>query len=423
MPAGTADGGDLGTPPRDGIVSVVDQVAISAGNFATALILARVLDKSEFGLFVVASALMVLAVSLQEGFILQPLAVSGAGVDDAVFGRLLGAQMILQVVFLLAMSGGAFAVALVWEPLRPIAAPLAVASGLFQAQEFCRRALYCRGRVVAACLNDAISYDLQAIIIGFLAWSVGLSVGHALWMVALTSLIAVVAGLGQLRPFLTAAPDSLRSVLRQGLEIGKWTGSVRVVNALAYDAQPFILTALAGLPSAAGLGVVMRILGPLHLLDRPIYVYYVPAALRAFSREGPRGSRRIVAGAWWLMGPPYLVYVLGVILFAPLVLRVAFGEQYVQHADALRILAVSSGLGFGGALLWIVANVRRLHALWLVATVSSAVVIYTVGIYLISHHGLLGAALSTLASDVVGTVVFLLGLRLGTRRLASARAA
>src|SRR5438034_1344372 len=81
-----------------------------------------------------------------------------------------------------------------WEPLRPFAPPIVVATVALQGQDFCRRALYTRGRVGAALVNNLVNYDLQALALAAVALGPGLDLARALWIVAATSVLALALG-------------------------------------------------------------------------------------------------------------------------------------------------------------------------------------------------------------------------------------
>jgi hypothetical protein len=135
-------------------VALLDQALISGGNFASGFIAALVLDTGEFGLYVLAMAIAFETISLQNALTLQPLVINGAALSDRAFRTFLWANVPLQVAFIAASSVVVVALTLFWEPLRPVAFPLTVTIAFWQAQEFCRRALYTRVHMRSALLNN-----------------------------------------------------------------------------------------------------------------------------------------------------------------------------------------------------------------------------------------------------------------------------
>src|SRR5438132_786496 len=111
-----------------GGLSIVDQAAISAGNFGTGVVLARTLDQSSFAVFVLATTLLFLVMQLQYGLLLSPLTVNGAALDDTGFGALVKANAWFQLGFTIISTLVVVIVVAIWEPLRPVLVPLVILS-------------------------------------------------------------------------------------------------------------------------------------------------------------------------------------------------------------------------------------------------------------------------------------------------------
>lgn len=399
--------------------ATVDQAIVSGSNFASSVILARHLDTAEFGLFVLATAVIYFAVAIQNGLTLQPLVVTGAGLDDRAFRRYLRANIRLQWAFIAASTVLVAAAALLWEPLRPVALPLTVATALLHAQEFCRRTLYTRTQMRAALANNALSYGLQALLLALATWLVGVSLEEALWVMAFTSLLAVLLGVWQLRRFASADSDPLRAVARGNFRIGRWTTVSVGLAALSFQAYPTIITGLAGLAGTAGFGVVRQLLGPLHLLTYPLESYYLPRAARALDRDGSSGLRRVLWQAASRIAPPFMLYVLILAAVPALVLEVVYGEQYAAYADVLRPFALATLIHLLVDIPALEINARRLQRYLLVGEVWFVGVLYTAGVYLIAQFGLIGTAMTEaigLTGQFAIFAVVLFSARLADRR-------
>ena len=394
-----------------GALSITDQMVSSGSNFATTLILARLLGKHEFGLFVLANTVLLLVASAQNALIWQPLMLRGAMLDKHAVGSFLRANVVIQSVLLVTGSAVIAIVGLLWKPLRPVMVPLAVASALYGAQEFFRRVLYTRGRVGSAVVNDVVSYGLQAVGVWVLAWRVGVSVGTALWVVGLTSLLGVILGAWQLREYWARGMDDLRSVVRANFEIGKWITAVVMLDTVSIYAYPALVAALVDLQETAALGVITQVLAPLVLLIRPLDSYYTPAAARALVRGGAEGSRRVVLDSVRLIAPPYGLYLLGTIVFASPILSIVFGERYVQYAEVLRVFAIAATVHFPIGFLHIMLNVRRMQHFFLVEGLCSVVLTYTVGLYLVGRLGLIGLAVTAVMTRAGQLCVLGLGMK------------
>jgi O-antigen/teichoic acid export membrane protein len=285
--------------------------------------------------------------------------------------------------------------AVAWEPARPLALPLMVVVSLWQAQEFNRRVLYARGSMASAAANNAINYDLQVPLLGVVAFLGALTLPVALWIMALTSLLATLLGAWQLRRFSVGDRDDLGRVVRDASHIAKWTAPSSVFIAIATQWYPAFVSALVGLVAAGALGVINQILNPVNLLTRPIQNYYVPLAVRALSHKGVVGLNYVLKRAALLMVPAYLLYTLVLVAVPSLILHAIYGNRYAEYADVLRVFALASSIYIPVSLLWLELNARRQQKYILVGEMWLALEACVGGWLLIDHFGIVGVAYAT----------------------------
>jgi O-antigen/teichoic acid export membrane protein len=389
-----------------GLASIADQGVISAGNFLTGVVLARSLDQSQFGVWVLGTLVIYFALSMQNGLMSTPLTINGAALDLASFRRNLRANLVLHLVFTVASCACIAVVALVWEPLRPVFVPLVLTAGLWEFQEFCRRVLYTRLQVWSALINNAVNYDLQAVLLAIVVLSIGMTLQLAFWLVAATSLLAALLGCWQLRPFLTRHGDDPWVVGRANFRIGRWSSASALLSAAGYQWYPALLAILDNVASAAVLGVFSQLLGPVNLLVRPLQSYYQPLAVRSLAERGRAGLNSVLAKATLVIGPAYAAYMLVVALAPGLFLRLVYGGTYVAYQDTLRLFALVNLVFIPGQLLGVELAARRMQRVLFWGEMSSVLVVYTVGLALIARLGVLGVVFSTAISGSVQLVLY-----------------
>src|SRR6266852_3639549 len=78
-----------------GFWSVVDQGAVSAGNFLTTILLARALLPSDYGIYALLFALMLFMIFLNSAVIVYGLSLHGAAGTDAELRALAGGSLVL----------------------------------------------------------------------------------------------------------------------------------------------------------------------------------------------------------------------------------------------------------------------------------------------------------------------------------------
>jgi O-antigen/teichoic acid export membrane protein len=397
-----------------GALSIVDQALISAGNFATGVILARTLEPAAFGIYVVASLAFWFTLTVQNGLLLTPLSINGAALDEHAFCRFFRANLPLQAGLAILFSAAVGLTALVWEPVRAVALPLTVVALFWQTQEFCRRVLYTRGLLGSAAVNNAVNYDLQIPLLGVLALLGRLTLPTALWIMALTSLMATLFGAWQLRRFAVHERDDVWAVARSALHIAKWTTPSSVFLAAATQWYPAFVSALLGLASAGALGVINQLLNPLNLLTRPIQNYYLPAAVRTLTLTGTVGLNRVLQKAALMMAPAYLLYTLVVVAVPSLLLQTIYGSAYVGYAGVLRTFALVLPTYIPVCLLWLELNARRQQKYILVGEMWLAIEACVGGWLLIERFGIVGVAYA-IGIGLVGQLLLYGGLVLRAR--------
>ena len=85
----------MGFELKTGFWSMVDQGAVSAGNFLTTILLARALLPSEYGIYALLFALMLFMISLHAAVIVYGLSLDGAAGTDATLRPLAGGSLVL----------------------------------------------------------------------------------------------------------------------------------------------------------------------------------------------------------------------------------------------------------------------------------------------------------------------------------------
>ena len=325
---------------RGASLSFVDQAIVSGGSFLSGIVVARALGPLDFGVYVIATMIILEAASLQNALTLQPMIVNGASLSERAFARFFRAHVVLQAGMIAAAAAVVLAIALIWEPLRPVAIPLVLASSAWQAQELCRRALYTRGRMAAAAINNFVSFDVQAVALIVLAWAGGMSIESVLWTVAATSLLGVLVGFWQLRGYVGGERDDVRETARETLRLGRWIAGSYSLSAATMGAYPALIAMVSTLKNTAGLGIIRQVVGPVHLLTKPLENYFLPSAARALHQGGTPALTRELWRATQLSAPIFLVYLGVVLVGGEWIVGRVFGEQYLEHVDALRIFVL-----------------------------------------------------------------------------------
>jgi len=205
---------------------VADQAVVSASNFLTNIIVARVLGPHDFGVFTLGWSAVLLAQLLQFCLITTPMFTLAAGqaLDKRpfYFGALARFESVLAAGVAVLLLGGAATGGRLspdWPPLG-FAAALAAAGGAYLWQDWAKRALFTNGRPGPAILSDALSYPLQLLAMLALLKASG-ELDRVLWVMAATSGLGAIAAW---RPLRMRRPDAalLRETALGHWRFGRW---------------------------------------------------------------------------------------------------------------------------------------------------------------------------------------------------------
>ena len=327
----------------------LDQMMISASNFATMVFLARGLEPRAFGGFTLAYSVLLFANSLQSGIITQSHNVLGANRHGDDYVRYTTSTGVLQVFFaavasLLTVAAAALArqAGAGWAPLLLSVAPAIFA---WQLQEFARRVLYTEGRVAAAALNDLLSYVGQAVAIVILWWWDRLNGPVAFYVIAATSASGAALGLWQLRKSLGSRLDG--AAFRENWQYGKWLAASEIVGYwLSTEMFVYFVAAYVGVAAAGVLKAVHVVFGPTRVLAFIITTVLPIRLARTLMAGGKAAMHAHLVSACWLAVPLLGGYCLAAAISSHSLLSLLYGPRYAGHAGVLALYAAAAFLSY-----------------------------------------------------------------------------
>jgi O-antigen/teichoic acid export membrane protein len=325
--------------------ALCDQALVSGANFATNVILARVLGIREYGIFALSWMAVLFVASLQWAFIVLPMMSVGPKQEEHDRPFYYGAVLIQEIAFA-AMSVAGILIALRLSVLhfpqwnvQSLALPLSFAAFAYLLQDFVRRYFFSVSRSQFALICDAISYLTQIPIIVLFSHRPNFSSSVALWIIGATSLVSFLAGWVWFESikFRTSA---LREVTVRHWKISRWlapsafmqwsSGNLFIVAAPVYY----------GAAAAAVLRAAQNIVAVAHVwflgLDN-----VVPAeAARRMHSQGLDAAFNYIKQIMIRWGLITLAFVSIVSLRPNLWLKLVYGPKYAGYGHILQLYAL-----------------------------------------------------------------------------------
>ena len=397
---------------KNGASAFVDQGIISGFNFLTFILLARWMETSAFGVYVLAFSALMFVQTIQHALVTRAHNVLGVRLSGAAFHRFSRSVVVMTaaVALLSMLVAGGFALGFYALDLSQWTTPtIGIGIALFPwlIQDAIRRMLYTSHRVGAAAVNDFLSYGLQAAIVGFLffrgeAGSV-LTVFIAL---GASSLIASLYGLFQLRALFKGwalSFNAFREDLATVWQYGKWLSTGEFVGWLGQNGHTWLIGGLLGAPLVAGYRAATYVTNLLNPFDLAVSNYLPVRASRILHEDGKRAMLTWLSKQALILALPYAVIAAGISLASFRLLDLFYDARYATGLLAL-VLSITVwgrflGFIFGFARIGLMATERTFPIL--ISQILSLVIFASVSTVMISWLGIVGAPLARIVLHVV----------------------
>jgi len=327
------------------IWALTDQSVVSATNFLTNVMLARFMGLREFGVFALAWMSVLFVNSLQTALIVAPMMSIGPKQEEkdrpSYFGAVVFQELVL-VCFCFVLVFAALNFSSIFFPhagLQRLALPLAVSAFAYQMQDFVRRYFFATRQSRRAFADDALSYFTQLPILFFLHRTGHLTSATALWAMAGTSILGLVAGWFWMEP-IAFHRQWIKAIARRHWKSSRWLGASSLLQWVSGNLFVIAAPVYYGAAAAGVLKASQNLMGVTHVwfqgLDN-----VVPVETARHLREGGVHSMlaytRSVLVRW---GGLTLAFAFVMAAVPGFWLRLIYGPELVQYGYVLQLYAL-----------------------------------------------------------------------------------
>ena len=399
-----------GQGARGGYLAAVDQGVISASNFLATIILARNISPTELGVYAVGFITLRLTRSIQDGIIVQPLNTFGSPMGVVQFRRYASSTGILQVLLAVMLSvaaalGGWLLTTSGNDTAGPALFALWAPVLCWQLQEFLRRVLYARGKILNATINTILSNTLR---LGVLIWLAGqgeLSGITGLYAIAIGAFGALLLGVWQTRAYWSRRFYNLLLTWDRNWRFGRWITGGNVANWVSVEFYPILTAGLISFAAAGAYRALQNLVAPIHLLLRAIDTYLTPRAARLYIEQGKPALTRTLRMTYLIAGVPTLGLLILAILFPKPLLQLFYGETYLEFSNGIILMAIFYTLMYINWPIQIVLKAARFSQPIFYANIAATGTMFTFGIWAITRWGVYGTIAGQALNALVATVV------------------
>ncbi len=399
-----------GAGARQGYLSAIDQGVISLSNFIATIILARNVDPTQLGVYGVGFVILRLIRSIQEGLIIQPMNVFGAGMDEDEFKQYATSTSIFQIG--LAIISATFVAICGWavtEMGNDTAGPTLFALWLpflwWQMQEYLRRMLYTRGLVFNAVVNSIIANGVRLALMLYMVDQGTLTGTSGLEAIAWGSFVAMFPGFWFTRHFWSRQLENLKITWRRNWAFGRWLLGSTLTNWVAVEFYPILTAGFISFAAAGAYRALQNLVAPIHLLLRAVDTFLTPRAANLYGKDGQAALIRTLRSIYLALGIPILGILIAAVLFSEEILSLIYGEVYLDYSNGVILMALFYALMFAYWPLQSVFKAAQLSRPIFIANVLAIVSMFTVGIWAIMNWGVFGTILGQMVNALVINIV------------------
>jgi O-antigen/teichoic acid export membrane protein len=384
-----------GQAAREGYLAAIDQGVISLSNFVATIILARNVDPTQLGIYGVGFVTLRLVRSIQDGIVVQPLNVFGAGMDEEHFSRFATSTSLIQIAMavltavLVAISG--------WVVTRlgnDTAGPTLFALWFpfltWQLQEYVRRMLYTRGYVFSAVINTTIANGVRLALMVIWVKQGRLSGISGLEAIGWGALAALIPGAWFTRRYWRRNFDSLKETWNRNWRFGHYILGGTIANWVSVEFYPVLTAGMISFAAAGAYRALQNIVAPIHSILRAFDTFLTPRSARNYTTSGAGSLVRTMKLAYLFAGIPSLGFLLVAILFPEKLLELLYGDTYLAYSQGMVLMALFYGLWFAYWPLQIGLKAVHLSRPIFIANMTAIILMFSVGIWMIQRWGVYG---------------------------------
>ena len=413
LPAGDAPPWVSADSPRAldaGFLSIVDQAIVSATNFATMLIIARLCSQEDLGVYYLAWTVVVFASAVQNNLVSVPYTMYSprrrGDQLSSYTGSTLVHQLAVSLVTVLCLLVVTVILSLGAAPamLRLVGWVLLGAMPFLLLREYARRFAFahlCPGRAVAIDATVAVVQLGTLLVLGSLG---ALSVPTAYAAVGGACAVASAGWFFSNRRPIRLVAKRIAADWRENWAFGKWALACQLAG-LGFYLLPWILTLAHGKAATGVLAAAISLVGLARVFLFGLSNLLTPKAAHAFTAEGVSGLSRVLRKTAMIFAGSLGSFCLVALLAGNFLALAVYGADYAASGPVIGLLALATcidALGITAANgLW---AMDRPSANFAVDLVQWAVTMGAAAC-LVVPLGALGIAMAMVVGQTVGTSV------------------
>jgi O-antigen/teichoic acid export membrane protein len=400
----------FGAGVRLGMASIFDQAVVSATNFATTLIIARLCTKEDVGVYYLGWTLVLFIVAAQGNLISVPYTMYCRRREGQSLASYSGSTLVHQLftsglaIFCLSVLTFVFSAGYGPEAMRPVGWVLVCAAPFILLREYARRFLFAHLNLVVAVVMDVSVSCAQLTSLLLLGYFNMLTVPVVYMVMGGASALAILIWLLTDRQPIQFRSDRFAADWQENWKFGKWAFASQLTG-LAFYILPWLLT-FAHEEGDTGLFAASNtLIGLANLFVIGMCNFLTPKSAQAFARGGSAGLGRLLRKTTFTFIAALGSFCLIATFFGNYLAMFVYGAKYHGAGPIIAVLSVASLFDALG----LTAN----NGLWAIdrpaanfpADIAQLIVTLSMALWFVFPLGPLGIAIAMVIGRAVGAMV------------------
>jgi len=321
-----------------------DQALVSAVNFLTTILVARMVSLEAFGVFSIAWMIILLSKDLQNAAINAPMMSIGPKHSTDELPDYYGAAILQQLIFTTASIGLILlgsAIATVFYPkMMTVGFIVALTAlvGADQLQDFVRRYLYANERPAAALVNDLVNSGSRLALLLLMFAYFPADVITVLWVMTGCAMAGVGVGaltIGTVR----FSRAWMKSIALRNWQFSKWMSATSILRWLSSNLIILVSGGVLGPQVVGAIRAAINVMAPRNVLILGLSNVALVRGARKMQSDGTPGLRLFLSKILALGLAFDLSLSIGAAVFADKIMLYLYGPEFVPYSFIIYWLA------------------------------------------------------------------------------------
>jgi len=386
--------------------ALLDQALVSGVNFLSGILLARLLGLTDYGVFTLLWMMVLFLNNIQYALIMSPMMSLRPETYNISSRMFYSSFSVLQLVYSFASLIVVASVMVVLSGIdafgisSDVILPLVCVTVFYQVQEFFRRYFFSNKMFVVAFTSDVISYFGQIVLFILAAYLNEFSLVTALWLIACTSLIAILYSIPRFVK-ISIDIDVYKMIYIKNWSYSKWLVATSIMQWFSGHFFIFITGIVLGVTSVGAVKSALNIVGVLHILFQGLENVIPVEASKWYIKHGAIKLQSYISQVLLYTVLGTIAISIPILLFPKDIMGYLYGNSFVEYYYLLYwCVAIYVVMSFGLSLKVALRTINSTRSIFIAQSITGVITLFT-SYMLADMFGLHGVMFGLLLINIV----------------------